>query len=68
MTKSWTVTIEEDPETRELILPFSDEILEELGWKEGDVIEWVDNKDGSWSLVKKKTKKNKKVVAKPKTI
>lgn len=66
--KSWTVTIEEDPETGELILPFSNEILEELGWKEGDVLEWVDNKDGSWSLVKKKTKKNKKVVAKSKTI
>jgi bifunctional DNA-binding transcriptional regulator/antitoxin component of YhaV-PrlF toxin-antitoxin module len=51
--KSWTVSIEEDPETGELILPFSPDILEELGWKEGDVLEWVDNKDGSWSLCKK---------------
>ena len=46
----------------------NEEILDELKWKEGDVLEWIDNKDGSWSLVKKKTKKNKKVVAKSKTI
>ena len=66
--KTWTVTLEEDPETGDLILPFTNEILEELGWREGDVLEWEDNKDGSWSLVKKKTKKAKKVVAKSKTI
>jgi hypothetical protein len=66
--KSWILTLEQDPETGDLVLPFTDEILAELGWKEGDVLDWVDNKDGSWSLVKKKSKKNKKVVAKSKTI
>ena len=66
--KSWTVTIEEDPVTGDLLLPFTDEILADLGWQEGDVLEWVDNKDGSWSLVKKKNKKKNKVVAKSKTI
>lgn len=66
--KSWTVTLEEDPETGDLVLPFTDEILTELGWKEGDVLEWVDNKDGSWCLVKQKSKKKNKVVAKSKTI
>ena len=66
--KSWTLTLEEDSETGDLVLPFTEEILKELGWREGDVLEWVDNKDGSWSLVKKKSKKNKKVVAKSKTI
>jgi bifunctional DNA-binding transcriptional regulator/antitoxin component of YhaV-PrlF toxin-antitoxin module len=66
--KSWTLTIEQDPDTGDLVLPFTDEILAELGWKEGDVLDWVDNQDGSWSLVKKKSKKNKKVVAKSKTI
>lgn len=67
-TKSWTLTLEEDSETGDLILPFTEEILAELGWKEGDVLDWIDNKDGSWSLVKKKQRKNKKVVAKSKTI
>jgi hypothetical protein len=66
--KSWTLTIEQDPDTGDLVLPFTDEILAELGWKEGDVLDWVDNQDGSWSLVKKKSKKTKKVVAKSKTI
>lgn len=68
ISKSWTVTLEEDAETGELILPFNDEMLQELGWKEGDVLEWIDNKDGSWSLVKKNQKKKNKVVAKSKTI
>lgn len=66
--KSWTLTIEQDPDTGDFVLPFTQEILDELKWKEGDVLDWVDNKDGSWSLVKKKQKKNKKVVAKSKTI
>lgn len=51
--KSWTVEVVEDPETGDLILPFTDEILEEVGWKTGDTLEWIDNKDGSWSLRKK---------------
>ena len=66
--KSWTLTVEQDPDTGDLVLPFTTEILDELKWKEGDVLEWIDNKDGSWSLIKKKQKKNKKVVAKSKTI
>tara|TARA_Y100000004_G_C8871646_1_gene393565 strand:- start:553 stop:780 length:228 start_codon:yes stop_codon:yes gene_type:complete len=35
------------------VLTFTPELLEETGWKEGDVLEWIDNKDGSFSLVKK---------------
>lgn len=57
--KSWTITLEQDPETGDLVLPFTNEILEEVGWKEGDVLEWIDNKNGSWSLVKKVKKKKK---------
>ena len=53
MNNSWILTVEEDPETGDLILPFTDEILAEVGWKEGDVIEWIDNKDGSWTMRKK---------------
>ena len=34
------------------IITFPDEIIEKLGWKEGDVLEWIDNKDGSFSLKK----------------
>lgn len=52
LVESYTVTIEEDPETGDIILPLTNEILESVGWKEGDVIDWIDNKDGSWSLIK----------------
>lgn len=57
--KSWTVTLEEDPETGDLILPFTDEILADVGWREGDVLEWIDNKDGTWTLVKQADKTEK---------
>jgi bifunctional DNA-binding transcriptional regulator/antitoxin component of YhaV-PrlF toxin-antitoxin module len=48
----WTVHVQEDPETGELILPFADEMIEAVGWKEGDIIEWIDNKDGTWTMRK----------------
>jgi hypothetical protein len=49
----YVITVEEDPENGDLILPFTDEILAEVGWKTGDTIEWIDNKDGSWTMRKK---------------
>jgi bifunctional DNA-binding transcriptional regulator/antitoxin component of YhaV-PrlF toxin-antitoxin module len=58
--KSWTLTVEEDPENGDAILTFPPELLEEAGWKEGDTLEWIDRKDGSWQLKKvdKTTKKS----------
>ena len=34
------------------VLTFPDELLEQLGWIEGDLIEFIDNHDGSFSMVK----------------
>jgi hypothetical protein len=48
-----TVKLEEDPESGDLIMPFPEGMLEELGWKEGDTLDWKDNNDGSFSLTKK---------------
>ena len=53
--KSWTINLEEDPETGDLILPLNDDILEQTGWKTGDAIDWIDNKDGSWTMKKIET-------------
>ena len=53
--KSWTINLEEDPETGDLILPLNDDILEQTGWKTGDTIDWIDNKDGSWTMKKIET-------------
>jgi rubrerythrin len=48
--KSWTLEVKEID--GEHILEFTDEILAEAGWKEGDVIRWIDNHNGSWTLRK----------------
>jgi len=49
---TWTITVEEDPETGELILPFLKDFLDKAGWQEGDTLNWIDNKDGTWCLEK----------------
>jgi bifunctional DNA-binding transcriptional regulator/antitoxin component of YhaV-PrlF toxin-antitoxin module len=36
-----------------MLLDLGDEICEHLGWQEGDTLEWIDNKDGTWTLRKK---------------
>ena len=37
MNKSWTVTVEEDKEGN-LVLPLPQEMIDELGWLTGDVL------------------------------
>ena len=48
------VTLEED-EDGNLVLPLSDEMMAELGWKIGDTINWNDNEDGTWTMSKLET-------------
>lgn len=51
---SWKIIVEDAGDgSGDLILPFPDDLLETAGWKEGDILEWIDNKDGSWILKKK---------------
>ena len=50
---SWTLDVQEDPETGDCILQFPPELLEQAGWQEGDTLIWEDQGDGSWSLSKK---------------
>jgi hypothetical protein len=54
---SWTVTLEEDPETGDLILPFPADFLKIQGWAEGDSLEWIKSVDGSWIIQKVKSEK-----------
>lgn len=46
---SWTVPVSDD-----FTITFPDDLLDRLAWKEGDVVEWIDQGDGSFKLVKKK--------------
>jgi len=34
------------------VLTLPDDLLQETGWKEGDVLEWIDNEDGTLELRK----------------
>ena len=50
-----TVTLIEDPVTGELIMPFPEGMLDEMGWGIGDTLTWTANEDGSFTLSKKST-------------
>jgi hypothetical protein len=52
--KSWTVTLDTDSETGDVVLPLTDEMIADIGWEVGDTLEWIDNHDGSWTLRLKK--------------
>lgn len=49
----WTITLEEDPATGELVMPFPPDMLAQVGWDFGDTLIWEDMGNGSWSLSKK---------------
>ena len=42
-----TLTVDDDG-----VLTLPEDILQETGWKEGDVLEWIENKDGTIELRK----------------
>ena len=48
-----TVQVIEDPNNpEELLLDLGTELCEELGWKAGDTVQWIDNKDETWQIIK----------------
>lgn len=56
MNKNWTITLEDaDDGSGDLVLPLPEDLMEGAGWKEGDTLEWIDNKDGTWTLRKKES-------------
>ena len=48
------VKVIEDPDNPgELLLDLGHKLCAEIGWKVGDTVEWIDQKDGTWLLQKK---------------
>ena len=47
-----TTTVKEDPVTGEQYIELPQRLLAQLGWKEGDDLEWVELENGSWSVKK----------------
>lgn len=52
MSKSWVLDVQHNDETDETFIQLPDELMKEAGWNLGDDIEWIDNKDGSWTMKK----------------
>ena len=59
---SYLVTLEEDSETGDLILPLPEKLMEETGWKTGDTLDWKDNGNGTFSMTKQKTEETEWVL------
>jgi hypothetical protein len=51
--KTYVVKLEED-ENGDLLLPFPDALLDEMGWKEGTVLNWEINDNGQ-VIIKEQT-------------
>lgn len=49
---TWVIEVQEDSETKELFLQLPLEAIDQVGWAENDVIEWMENDDGTWTLRK----------------
>lgn len=61
----WTVQVEEDPETGQLLLPFPVDLLNQMGWSEGTELFWEVHDDKSFSLIeRKKTESTEETEAK----
>jgi len=48
------ITLEQDKDSGELILPIPTDLLSQMGWIEGTELFWIDNEDGTYSLKEKK--------------
>ena len=55
MTTTWTLEVKEDPATGDAILEFPEDLLATAGWQEGDILNWTDLGNGSWSLTKQES-------------
>jgi hypothetical protein len=52
--KAWVVTIEVDESREDYFITLPPEILETLGWDEGDELEFIDNGNGTFTIEKRK--------------
>ena len=46
--KKWILPVDDDYN-----ITFPEDLLEQTGWKEGDTLQWIDQGDGSFKMIKK---------------
>lgn len=54
MDKNYTLEVQKD-ENGELFFEFPDELLNQVGWSEGDILQWesMDSDSDIWTITKK---------------
>ena len=52
-TKHYITCVQYDEKLDDMFIELPPEMLEELGWTVGTDVEWVDNKDGTFTLKKR---------------
>lgn len=52
MNKTWTLEVQQDADG-ECYLEFPPDLLESVGWKEGDTVVWTELNNNTWTLTKK---------------
>ena len=52
MMEKWVLDVKYDDKTDDTYIELPDALMKEAGWNLGDDIEWIDNKDGSWTMRK----------------
>jgi len=53
VSKKYEIKLEEDPNSKDLVLPIPTDLLNQMGWDIGDNLVWSDNFNGTFSLSKK---------------
>ena len=48
----WIIEVKGREGSDELFLELPVGAIDQMGWHEGDELEWIDRKDGSWELKK----------------
>ena len=56
---NWVVTVQENGEDKELYIELPPELLNQVGWDDGDTLIWEELTDGAWQVTKKKESDNK---------
>lgn len=59
MKNKWTVELQEDPETKELIMPIPIDLLTQMGWNEETDFWWEIENDTVIMKVKDETESSK---------
>ena len=49
----WTLNVDYDSDDDTAFVSLPDDLIKSAGWELGDTLEWIDNKDGTYSIIKR---------------